>query len=72
MKRRTPRREDPDDDIVVLDSIGTPALCFAVPATLRLLQGQFEELRRNRARLEVHQGTEDATRPDHPGSGARH
>lgn len=70
MKRRRPRK-DLDDDIVVLDSIGTPALCFAVPATLRLLQSQLEELRRSRARLEVHQGTEDATRPDHSGYGAR-
>lgn len=47
------------DDIVVLDSAGTPALSFAVPAALRLLQTQIDNIRQARPRLAVVNGGEN-------------
>lgn len=66
MTRR--RGQSDDDEIIVLDSIGTPALSSAVPAALRLFRSQLDNLRKNRPQLAVHNGAHDAVRnTDHQG-----
>lgn len=60
MTRR--RSQLDDEEIVVLDSIGTPALSCAVPAAMRLLRSQLDNLRTNRPYLVAHSGVHDATR----------
>jgi len=65
MTRR--RGQSDDDEIIVLDSIGTPALSSAVPAALRLLRSQLDGLRKNKPRLNAVTGgkNEPLPQPDH-------
>ena len=44
-------RAQADEEIIVLDSIGSPALSFAVPAALRLLSTQIERARQQKPAL---------------------
>lgn len=53
-------RPQPDDDVLVLDSAGTPALSFAVPAALRLLHTQIDNIRRARPPLKIVNGDQGA------------
>ena len=47
------RRPAENEDVIVLDSIGSPALSFAVPAALRLLSTPINEIRKDRPTLRV-------------------
>ena len=51
-----------DEEIIVLDSIGSPALSFAVPAALRLLSGQIEQVRQRKPALRAVTGESNAPR----------
>lgn len=55
-----------DEEIVVLDSIGTPALSFAVPAALRLLKSQINNLRASKPALRVINGEQCVERSNLP------
>jgi hypothetical protein len=59
-------RRPADEEIVVLDSIGTPALSFAVPAALRLLKSQINNLQTSKRKLRVVTGEQCAERSNLP------
>ena len=52
-------RAQADEEIIVLDSIGSPALSFAVPAALRLLSTQIERARQQKPALRAVTGVTD-------------
>lgn len=56
MKRRA------TDDVIVLDSLGSPALSFAVPAALKLLAEPIAQVRQKRPALRVVSGDPHAPR----------